>query len=229
MKKVLPHITALFLSSCLICGCTFEDETEEKIALPEKESVPDTALNSQQNLFQSKTKECILGNFDSLDEIVRIYQSSLGKNDRPKESTQSSLEFEQNRLTDPNLLYQFQTRDLSIGYDNCLQKAISSNHMEYRGNFITRGRVAARIAQHFYANDNIKEASYWQLRVLNMSGLSQGYYILGSIFVKNEKTLKTGAELLTEAAKLGNTSAEQYLNDNAVFLNVFDKLSQENR
>lgn len=50
---------------------------------------------------------------------------------------------------------------------------------------------------------------------------------MGRIFVKDPKTVKIGAQMLSESAKHDNVNASVFLSDSVLFRNVFDIVSEE--
>ena len=103
----------------------------------------------------------------------------------------------------------------------------TSGLTEYRGYYLTKATVSAKISQLYYAHNDYENGAYWSLRVINLLGISKGYNILGRIFVKDPKTVKIGAQMLSESAKHDNVNASVFLSDSVLFRNVFDIVSEE--
>ena len=206
-------------SSVLIQGCTLEDETEDKIVVPLKDTstLQDNPLTLK---FLDLTKKCTTGDMGAAPDVLSMYLSSL-----PPEDVPDNAKSYYRGLIEAK--YLFQRKDLNLEFEKCLQKAAVSGLKDYRGYYLTKATVSARISQLYYAHDDYENGAYWSLRVINLLGISKGYNILGRVFVKDPKTVKIGAQMLSESAKHDNVNASVFLSDSVLFRNVFDIVSEE--
>lgn len=99
----------------------------------------------------------------------------------PKDVPDNAKSFYRGLIEDK---YFFQRKDLNLEFEKCLQKAAVSGLTEYRGYYLTKATVSAKISQLYYAHNDYENGAYWSLRVINLLGISKGYNILGRIFVK---------------------------------------------
>lgn len=221
LNKLPLALVGIF--TLLLSACTLEDESAEKILeTPIPPSVQAQKKNPLQEDFAKLALKCVQNETDHVEDLIARYNSTLPINDRtaPKYKNES-LTLEKN-----SVLYNYQTMEITRIYENCLQKAASENKPQYLEELLTKNYAQARIARYFYIQKDYTNAAFWQGRVLNLAGLSTGYYILGRVFVLDENTLEIGANYLTEAAKLGNENAEHFLSDTVAFENVFDLIQK---
>ncbi len=211
--------------SIIFCGCTFEDETAEKIIIPVEEKQDYTNQAEQQ--FADLAKKCTTGDISVAPKVVHMYMSTLENKDLDEHITLPDLNSDE-EIIKADEPYEFQKVKLNSLYEMCIQKASSEGNKEYSNYFISRGITSAKIARHFYANDLITDGAYWCRRATNILGLKSGYYILGRFFTKEDKTFNIGADFLKESAKLGDENAKQYLFDISFNNNVFEKMSSHN-
>lgn len=212
-------VAIVICSSVFIQGCTLEDETEDKIVVPLKDT--STQKDSPLSLkFLDLTKKCTTGDMNVAPDVLSMYLSSLP----PKDVPDNAKSFYRGLIEDK---YFFQRKDLNLEFEKCLQKAAVSGLTEYRGYYLTKATVSAKISQLYYAHNDYENGAYWSLRVINLLGISKGYNILGRIFVKDPKTVKIGAQMLSESAKHDNVNASVFLSDSVLFRNVFDIVSEE--
>lgn len=221
-KFFVAGLSLLVGLSLLISGCTLEDETAEHIVIP-SDDIANESLSDEELSFFNLAKDCSLGKTNLAKEISELYLSTLPPQDI---NSQISTLY---KLTAPekNKMYSFQKRKLNIEFEKCLYKAVSDGLKEYTLHFISKAGPSARIAQHFYANKDYTNGSYWALRVVNLLGKSRAYYILGLVFIKDSRTVDIGAQYLSESAKLGNDNAKIYLTDNVLKVDVFDLLNEK--
>ena len=224
----LPLIITSVATAFVISGCSLEatDQEQQRVASPYQD-IENTLTEKAQQDFFNHAKQCILGDPSLIDEIVLTYNSSLPVKDRPKVGLFLEDSFQEQLNAKGSKPYLYQTKMLTLMYENCLQKASSLKSKDYLQYFVTRAFVIARLSQHYYLEKDYLIGSYWQQRAINLVGLSQGNYILGREFVKNPKTLQMGADMLAFAATLNNQSAISYLNDYVIYQNIFDKLQEE--
>ena len=212
-------VAIVICSSVFIQGCTLEDETEDKIVVPLKDT--STQKDSPLSLkFLDLTKKCTTGDMNAAPDVLSMYLSSLP----PKDVPDNAKSFYRGLIEDK---YFFQRKDLNLEFEKCLQKAAVSGLTEYRVYYLTKATVSAKISQLYYAHNDYENGAYWSLRVINLLGISKGYNILGRIFVKDPKTVKIGAQMLSESAKHDNVNASVFLSDSVLFRNVFDIVSEE--
>lgn len=200
-------------------GCSLEDETEDRIVVPLKDpsSLSDSPLTLK---FLHLTRKCTTGDMNEAPNVLSMYLSSLPSDDVP-----DSVKSHYRGLLEDR--YLFQRKDLNTEFEKCLQKASVSGLKEYRTFYLTKAPVLSRISQYYYAHNDYENGSYWALRVVNLLGISKGYNILGRVFVKDPKTVKAGAMMLSESAKHDNVSALAFLSDSVLYRNVFDIVSEE--
>lgn len=212
-------VSIVLCSLVIIQGCTLEDETEDKIVVPLKDTstVHDNPLTLK---FLDLTKKCTTGDMDTAPDVLSMYLSSLPAEDVPDNAKSYYRGLLENK-------YLFQRKDLNLEFEKCLQKVAVSDLKEYRAFYLTRATVAARISQYYYAHEDYENGAYWCLRVINLLGIDKGYNILGRVFVKDPKTVNTGAQMLSESAKHDNVNASVFLSDSVLFRNVFDIVSEE--
>ncbi len=215
---LLPLVLSAFLN-----GCALEDETAEKIVVPVEEKQEYSSLAEE--TFTEYAKKCTTGDMSAAPKVVHMYVSSLQSDDFDKDLALPELE-DASGLNFEVKPYEYQKVNTNLIYEMCLQKAVSEGHQEYLNYFVTRGTVSAKIARQFYSEELLNDGAYWSRRVTNLLGLKTGYYIMGRLFCNNDKTFSIGADLLKEAAKLGDENAKQYLFDIALNNNVFEKLSK---
>jgi hypothetical protein len=225
---VKSAIRLLIISCCfttLLNGCTLEDETEEKIITPPPVISSDKDKNSIK--FIEITKKCALGDLTYAPISVYLYNQSLPQDAFAQDIILPSVADYKNVSDDEVEPFLYQTYLLNNYYEKCLQKAAFEGLTEYRDYYVTRPRIAALISRFFYSKDDYSNGAYWARRVVNYSGVSQGNYILGRVFIGNDKTRSIGADLLKESAKKGNVSAKQFLSDSVINNNVFDLLNSK--
>lgn len=212
-------VSVVLCSLVLIQGCTLEDETEDKIVVPLKDTstVHDNPLTLK---FLDLTKKCTTGDIDTAPDVLSMYLSSLPAEDVPDNAKSYYRGLLENK-------YLFQRKDLNLEFEKCLQKVAVTGLKEYRAFYLTRATVAARISQYYYAHEDYENGAYWCLRVINLLGIDKGYNILGRVFVKDPKTVNIGAQMLSESAKHDNVNASVFLSDSVLFRNVFDIVSEE--
>lgn len=225
----LPLIITSVVTAFVISGCALEpgDQEFQRAASPYQDIEKSLTEKAQQDFFK-QAKQCILGDATIADEVLLNFNSSLPSKDRPKVGVFLEDSFQEQLNAKDSKPYLFQTKTLTVMYENCLQKASTLKSKDYLQYFVTRAFVIARISQHYYLEKDYLNGAYWQQRAINLVGLSQGNYILGREFVKNPKTLQMGADMLAYAATLNNQNAINYLNDYVIYQNIFDKLQEEN-
>lgn len=220
MFNFRPHLIVFSLICTITCGflssCSLEDETVDKIVI----KAPPVEHSKEEAEFLKLTRECTIGDLQKANDAVSLYISTLPKNDIPPKARYLD--------TMPSFKpYFYQKANLTIEFDKCLQKAISSGNKEFSEFYITRASTISRMAQYFYSVDDKENGAYWVMRGLNLSGLKQGYYSLGRIFIRDNKTKEIGAQMLSESAKLGNTNSKELLTEASLFKDVFTLLEEE--
>lgn len=224
----LPLIITSVVTAFVISGCSLEatDQEFQRVSSPYQDIEHTLTEKAQQDFFK-QAKQCILGDSSLADEVLLTFNSSLPLKDRPKVGVFLEDSFQEQLNAKDSKPYLFQTKILTVMYENCLQKASTLKSKDYLQYFVTRAFVIARISQHYYLENDYLNGAYWQQRVINLVGVSQGNYILGREFVKSPKTVQMGADMLAYAATLNNQSAISYLNDYVIYQNIFDKLQEE--
>lgn len=223
MKSVIRLLLLGCIFTTLLNGCTLEDETAEKIITPAQVIPPDKDKRAIE--FIEITKKCALGDLSYAPISVYLYNKSLPQNSFEKNITLPIVTDFKNVNNDKVEPFLYQTSLLNTYYEKCLQKASFEGLNEYRDYFISRARIVALISRFFYAKKDYSNGAYWARRILNYSGISQGNYVLGRVFIADDKTRSIGANLLKESAKMGNVAAKQFLFDTVINNNVFDLLN----
>ncbi|MGN1280859.1 MAG: hypothetical protein ACI4UM_02995 [Succinivibrio sp.] len=203
--------------SIFLNGCSLEDETAEQIVLPVQEELSEKLTDNEAHFF-NLAQECSSGNTKLADEAVDLYLSSL----QPQDISKDIISLVKLTKPDTEKLYTYQARKLNLAFEKCLTKTISDGAKEYSKYYITKAAPSARISQYFYANKDYSNGSYWALRVVNLLGKSRAYYILGLVFISDNRTVSIGADYLSESARLGNENAKIFLSDNVLKKDVFD-------
>ena len=221
------HLIAIVLGSLcasLFCGCALENETAEKII---QEDPLDTEDRPEyEKTFLELAKKCIVGEFDVSPRVVKLYASTLGPTDYAKKVVLPDYHnAHDEKMKIPP--YAFQKSELNVFFEVCLEKNITGGKSDYEQYYISRNVAAARISRYFYAEGHPKDGAYWSRRVVNLLGRAQGYYILGRVFLEDDRTVRIGAGLLKESAKLGNDAAKQLLFDRTLNVSVFDRLKKK--
>ena len=139
-------VAIVICSSVFIQGCTLEDETEDKIVVPLK----DTSTQKDSPLsfkFLDLTKKCTTGDMNAAPDVLSMYLSSLP----PKDVPDNAKSFYRGLIEDK---YFFQRKALNLEFEKCLQKAAVSGLTEYRGYYLTKATVSAKISQLYYAHND---------------------------------------------------------------------------
>ncbi len=226
MPKILC-ILAIFLTA-LMSGCSFQDETEEKINVkPAADTLPD---------FVYYAKECTKGKTEYAPILISAYVKSILTtipNSRfplfPEVPKVDPKDADKEKLLHDAIKgdFYYQHRRFNAPYETCLQKSVHSGHTEYRDFFVTRGFLSAKISQTFYKEKAYSEGADWARRVINLHGKKMGYYFLGLFFINSDETMKMGADFLKESAHLGYEGAIQYLDNYLIDFSVFQKVREK--
>lgn len=186
LKSLLAIITASFL----LAGCTYEDESQDKVVIIKPKDLSAEEANTQN--FLKIARNCITKGEkkDALD-LDALFSSSLDKSFKPY------------------LL--FQKEKYTILHAQCMQKVANNGYPDFIDKILVRPGKIAVISRDFYAQDNPQEGAYWFDKLINLQGMTKGYYTAGVIFILNKKTLPYGAKLLAESALNGNKEARQVL------------------
>lgn len=202
LKKSLLSIFTLAL---LLTGCTYEDESQDKVVIPPKNLTAEEA-NTQN--FVKLARTCIIkGEKTDALALDTLYLSSLEK------------------TFNPYLL--FQKEKYTVLHTQCMQKVANNGYPEFIDKILVRPRKIAIISRDFYAQDNLQDGAYWFAKLINLQGITRGYYTAGNVFILNDKTLPYGAKLLAEAALNGNKEARQRLMQVNSTNNLKRQLSQD--
>ena len=180
MYKIL---CALLLCS-LMTGCTIEND-ESKDGLVE---LRPSDLEMHKDAFSALTLKCIKGDLSSLDEIMSMYMRSAA--DMKSDRGMALFELAPNK-----------------NFEKCAIKAYETGDDRAFNMIVRSPNLASHISRYFYKRYDLLNGAYWAQRVLNMQGLADGYETLGSVFIKDRKTLATGASMLEQSVRLGNYNA----------------------
>ena len=155
------------------------------------------AQQKSQNITQpnqdyiDKLKLCTQGDLSNFDELASAYRQSY---------------IERN--------FKLHDHKISILFAHCQAKAEALGYKhDINLKFIQRANANAIIARHFYANNDSVNGQYYLDKVIALEGPSNGYYRAANVFLQEPKTLGIAANLMLQAAILGNVQAQQDLID----------------
>lgn len=219
-------IFMIFLTA-LLSGCSFHEETEEIINLTSTDT--DTVAKD----FVYYAKECTKGHTEYAPLLINVYVRSILQSmpdskftlfPKVPEVTQADtdkLKDLQNSIKEP---FYYQQRKFNTPYETCLQKTMHDGHPEFQDFFVTKAFVSAKISQTFYKEKKYTEGADWAQRVINLHGKKMGYYLLGLFFIDSDETANMGADFFKESALLGNEGARQYIDNQLLNFNIFQKV-----
>ncbi len=181
----------MLLVSYILVSCTYiNDENEKNVVIPP----PPTFEENQVNNFSKLAFDCIKnGKVSDASKLNNLYKQSYKDRNYPK----------------PLI---FQTRELSVLHNKCMQKVINENHPEFNDEIITSPFYIARISRYFYAQGQFDDGAYWMENLINLQGMAKAYYTAGLLFIGKAETMAIGARLLAESSHLGNNQATSILN-----------------
>lgn len=202
---MLKSLLAIIIASFLLAGCTYEDESQDKVVIIKPKDSGMEGADTQN--FLKIARNCITKGEkkDALD-LDALFSSSLDKNFKPY------------------LL--FQKEKYTVLHAQCMQKVANSGYPDFIDKILVRPGKIAVISRDFYAQDNPQDGAYWFGKLINLQGMTKGYYTAGVIFILNKKTLPYGAKLLSESALNGNKEARQLLMQVNSINNLKRKYSQ---
>ena len=120
----LPLIITSVVTAFVISGCALETNDHEiQRVTSHYQDIEHTLKNKAQQDFFKQAKQCILGDSSLADEVLLTFNSSLPLKDRPKVGVFLEDSFQEQLNAKDSKPYLFQTKMLTVMYENCLQKA----------------------------------------------------------------------------------------------------------
>lgn len=188
-------LTAAFGAALLCGGCSIDDtESQELLVQDEDEErrIDFSEMSELQREFMISCFKCVMGDVSEINDIVQSYKSSRTDPDFPE----------------PLALQQYRP---NAAFESCAQKAAQLHHFEPRQAMVVHAMPAAVLAQKFYAQGSLTDGAFWLQRTINLNGEKEGSAAAGRVFIQHRSTMLIGAQLLEQAARLGDRESASIL------------------
>lgn len=177
-------LACVILTLCYLNACASVDEL--------------TQTDNQKQIIQTpnqdyidKLKLCIQGDLSNFEDLALAYRQSYIERS-----------------------FKLHDHNISLLFEHCYAKAEAMGHQtQVNLKFRNRPRANALIARYFYANNDTVNGQYYLDKVIAIEGPVNGYYRAANLFLQDSKTLSIAANLMLQAALLGNIQAQQDLID----------------
>ncbi|MCR5085629.1 MAG: hypothetical protein K6A65_09050 [Succinivibrionaceae bacterium] len=186
------RLAAALALPLLLSSCSVDQETPTINATVDyREQVVYPVTDPRVQDFIARTDRCMLGDFSVLEGLLRDFKSTM---DEHGESP-----------------YLYQAIEPYHALEHCSRQAHALGNETLKEAVLMLPYHQVLISRGLYALGQERDGAFWLQRVVALLGQKLGLSVAGMVFIDDKRTLRIGARLLAEAARLGSPSAKSIL------------------